>query len=456
MARPRKQTYTLEMYLKKIQEGDICNDADVQRNFVWKADQINELTVTVLTDDYIPPIILGEEPNSQLHVIDGGNRSGALISVRHLNYKITSSIENSIITYKKKVVTEDGIVWEDATFDIKGKTFEQFPDELKKKFDEYQIETVIHEDCDMKRISQLIKRYNNHTAMSVSQKAFTYIENYAKDIRKILRNTFFTECGGYTEKERSNGTVERVVIETMMCMNHVNEWKKQTKQISNYLNKNATKEDFDKLNNNLTRLSNVVGDEFKSLFTSKNSFIWLTLFNKFTELSMEDFRFVEFLRAFNDELKDKKVDGVAFSELDDKRNTKDKTMIISKLNTLESLMVEFLKEKESQEKKEILSIVQDCVSEEKTEDDVEFYETLLEDYSVEVDNESKLLDKINKPSLVSIICYACDKENDVLLARWIVDYFKKEDTYKLDQKENYLHMKRDFDEFVKINEAEVL
>ena len=34
MARPRRQTYTLEMYLDKVEEKDICNNADVQRHFV--------------------------------------------------------------------------------------------------------------------------------------------------------------------------------------------------------------------------------------------------------------------------------------------------------------------------------------------------------------------------------------------------------------------------------------
>lgn len=31
MARPRKQTYTLEMYLKKLKDQDIRLDQDVQR-----------------------------------------------------------------------------------------------------------------------------------------------------------------------------------------------------------------------------------------------------------------------------------------------------------------------------------------------------------------------------------------------------------------------------------------
>ena len=95
------------MYLKKIQRRKICNDADVQRNFVWKKEHMNELIVTVLTDDYIPPIILGEEENSQLHIVDGGCRSTALMAFRYGNYKITSSIENSVIPYQKKVADKD-------------------------------------------------------------------------------------------------------------------------------------------------------------------------------------------------------------------------------------------------------------------------------------------------------------------------------------------------------------
>ena len=115
MARPRKQTYTLERYLQQISEDDISNDADTQRNFVWGKESINELIVTVLTDDYIPPIILGEKEDSQLVIVDGGQRSFALTSFRNGNYKITSSIENSVIPYKKKVKDDNGKTkWEDG------------------------------------------------------------------------------------------------------------------------------------------------------------------------------------------------------------------------------------------------------------------------------------------------------------------------------------------------------
>lgn len=299
MARPRKQTYTLDMYLKKNRKGDIDNNADVQRNFVWNNEQINELIVTVLTDDYIPPIILGEESNSRLHIVDGGQRTAALIKYRYGNHKITASIENSIIHYKKKVVGEDGkIIYKDAVFDIKNKTFEKLPEELKEKFDEYQIETVIHESCDSFIISRYIKRYNNHVAMNTEQKAFTYIDKYASRIREILNSRFFVECNNYSEKDKTKGVVERIIVEAMMCMNHFDNWKTQPKPACKYLNNHATEEEFDMFTDNLHRLEKIITKDIKNIFNKKDSFIFLTLFDKFARLGLDDEKFAEFLREF--------------------------------------------------------------------------------------------------------------------------------------------------------------
>ena len=130
----------MEMYLKKMKNGDIDNSADTQRNFVWKPEQINGLIRTVLIDDYIPPIILAEEDNTRLHIADGGQRSAALNLFRYGNYKITSTVEDSIISYKKKVKLDDeSYSFEDANCDIKGKTYETLPPELQKMCDEYQL-----------------------------------------------------------------------------------------------------------------------------------------------------------------------------------------------------------------------------------------------------------------------------------------------------------------------------
>lgn len=453
MARPRKQVYTLEMYLRKNRKGEIDNKADVQRNFVWSNEQINELVVTVLTDDYIPPIILGEEENTKLHIVDGGQRTAALRRFREMNYKITSSIENSLIPYSKKIIDEDGSVsYEDAMFDIKNKTYERLPEELKEKFDEYQIETVIHEHCDSFKISRYIKRYNNHVAMNTDQKAFTYIDKFASRIRKILDSKFFVECNSFSEKDKTKGVVERVIAETIMCMYHFENWKKQAKSICKYLNDNATMEEFDTFADNLHRLENIVSDEIKGVFNKKDAFIFLTLFHKFTKLGIEDVKFAEFLKAFQCNLRTTRRNdsGLLFDEIKKNNSTKDKSIITQKLSMLESLMLEFLhigeeSTKENIDEEGFISAIVG-IDKEVLHEDMDFYnETLDRLESNAIKDGSKLLDKRNRLSLLAMMAYSY--KNDVDLDEWLMDYAAKNNTYFLDQKKNFNVMLESFKNF---------
>ena len=175
MPKIRKQTYTMSMFMEYIKDKDIRDDADVQRvSGQWSSEQKNELIMTVLTDGYIPPVFIGEDANRQKWLLDGLQRSSSLKLYRHGNYRISSAIRNSIITYRAKTKDENGdIVWEDAVFDIKNKTYEELPDELKKQFDSFQIDAIVFEECTMEKMSELIQVYNNHAPMNTTQKAFT-------------------------------------------------------------------------------------------------------------------------------------------------------------------------------------------------------------------------------------------------------------------------------------------
>lgn len=352
MAKMRKQTYTMSMFMEYVRDKDIRDDADVQRaGGQWTPEQINELIVTVLIDGYIPPIFIGEDMHSQKWLIDGLQRSTSLKMYRYGNYKVTSALRNSTVRYRAKltddrgkIVTDDNgdIIWEDAEFDIRNKTYEELPDELKKQFNSFQLDTIIFEECSMEKMSELIQIYNNHTPMNATQKAFTYISNYARDVRDILESRFFTDHSNFTEKEKLKGITERVVLESVMCMFHLPHWKKQAKQIGIYLNENSSKEEFEQLGENLRRLEKVVTEDIKDIFNSKDSFIWLTLFHRFCDLGMEDAAFAEFLRAFQAGLRNQTVDGKRFDEIDKGRGTKDKAVVIAKLQHLETLMREFL------------------------------------------------------------------------------------------------------------------
>lgn len=461
MPKIRKQTYTMSMFMEYIKDGDIRDDADVQRaSGQWSNEQKNELVMTVLTDGYIPPVFIGEDVNRQKWLLDGLQRSSSLKLYRHGNYRISSAIRNSIITYRAKTKDENGdIVWEDAVFDIKNKTYGELPDELKKQFDSFQIDAIIFEECTMEKMSELIQVYNNHAPMNTTQKAFTYVSNFARTVRGILESRFFVDCSNYTEKEKTKGVTERVVLETVMCMFHLDDWKKQAKQLGLYLNGHSSKEEFQKLSDNLQRLEQVMSEEAKELFNSKNSFLFLTLFDRFTKLGIDDHRFVEFLEEFQESLRWKRVGGVLFDEIDKGKGTKDKAVIISKLTMLESMMRSFLRKKAKktktaphlEHKATAKDIFKEYVDAEVEDGDIELFEIVADDVSEAMKGgHSEWIFEENRASFVALTGYAMKEETEDELKNWLPDYGRRKHGYGgSDQKRNYLHMKQDFERYLR-------
>ena len=442
MARPRRQVYTMSQYLENERDGYITNNVSIQRFPAWKP-IADGLAVTILTDDYIPPIILAEDGSGRTVIVDGGSRTTAFKMIRYGNYKIKSSVENPIIKYKKMDKDEDGnSVWYDAEFDIRNKTYEQFPKELQKKFNEYQVETVIHE-CDMDTINMYFRRYNVHTGMNANQKMFIYIPKFADKIRKITKRNFFLNCSDFSDNEKDKGVLERVVAESVMCIFHFDKWNKNGKKLATYLNENSSEEEFDTLNNNIERLENIVTEDTKTLFNSKDCFIWLTLFNKFTKTGLDDSKFGEFLVAFVGGLRNKFVKGKLFDKVDEVGSTKDKRVIDDKLHILESLMKEYLHIEDAKPLSDVEFISQnvDIPIADVIEDIQLYMDTLDELEEDHIRVGSKLLHNENRQSMLAIVAYAY--KNDIDLEEWMEEYASNNNTYFVDQKKNYLHMVED-------------
>jgi len=68
----------------------------------------------------------------------------------------------------------------------------------------------------------------------------------------------------------------------------------------------------------------------------------------------------------------------------------------------------------------------------------------------DIDKTSRLLDYQNEPSLVAIIAYSFI--NDITLDDWIKEYFSKNNMYFINQKKNYLHMKKDLENYIASDE----
>lgn len=349
----RKQTYSLEQYLKLMKAETIRSDPDCQRlSGQWNANMVNELIATVLTDDYIPPVILGEEVTNgitKLWIIDGLQRSSTLSMFRYGNTKITQNIDEPFIEYQRKVTDENGnvqrdgdgeIIWETVECDIRGKSYETLPEELKDRFKEYQFECAVHQSCDMTDIAKLVRRYNNHRAMNQAQRAFTYIDVFAREIREITRSGFFQNVYSLRGKDRINGNLERIVGNMVILCYYPNKYRKDTKEAFKWLNENGTMADFANLEKLLNRLTDCleVTPEIRNLFVQKNAYIFVAAFKEFTELGKSDRLFNDFLHWFVAEGMEMELDGQTWDTLNEDRATCDAYVIRGKLNYITGLM----------------------------------------------------------------------------------------------------------------------
>ena len=81
-------------------------------------------------------------------------------------------------------------------------------------------------------------------------------------------------------------------------------------------------------------------------------------------------------------------------------------------------------------------------------DDLEDYEDTLDKLlDNTIKDGSRLLDEQNRPSLLAMMIYSYKEDKD--LDEWMSDYAKKNNTYFVDQKKNFLHMKNSFEQYIK-------
>lgn len=456
----REQAIALSSYLKSVNSEDISENQDVQRMFCWDNPAINELIVTVLTEDYIPPIILGEEELggdlTQQYIVDGIQRTTALNKFRHMNWKTTKSFENSVIQYQAKMRDDEGhlikdkdgsILWENREFDIKNKTFEQLPDELKKKFDDYQIRIVIHQNCTMQEISKLVRRYNRNKSMGSNQKALTWIPTYARKIKNITNNEFYKNCVSYSKSMRKNGTYEQTVANSVMATFHLNDWKKTPNDRNEYLEENSSFDEFEKVNEYGNRIAKVCGNKFQNIFVFKDILCWIATFDKFTKLGVKDNKFAEFVNALVNDLHDKVIGEWSYDLLDKEAGTSDKKIIQAKIDIYTALMMDYLHiDTETltiNPEETTLSFVQENANPYATEEDIEFYRDMVED-CVKVDEP---VYQQCERAVIAIMAYACTKEQDEEFEKWIQKY-RNQTNFSPSQKTNFTYMKNSFDKYV--------
>ena len=482
----KRDTYMVSKLCGMIARGDLRDNHPQQRKSgQWDNATRDNFIVTVIKNEDFDPIKICEQLTDEgivLWLIDGLQRSTTIENYKSGKFKLGRNIDPCTIEYQEAVKVDGKTVYQNVSYDLRGKAYKDLPEKLKEDFDNCPVDVRKHLDCTDEEVGRHIIRYNSGRAMVVAQKISAYMHNTAKYVKKLSGHAFFNDCANYSDTKDKNGEIDKVVSESVMGLNFFDSWNKQAQKIGKHLNENATEEMFNSFESYLDRLLEVVTPDTGKLFTPKNALLWFMLFDRFTKNGLSDDKFQLFLENY-EELKKVKVEVeheyekkgsgektniLSFSELDACKSTKDKGVILDKLHILETVMNEFLHINNNNEEKSIEKV--ETANEEITEDDglevyiseitgidvdtlrenLDWYISMLEGENGLEDrcirDDSRLLDRDNRLSLLAMVAYAESKEEN--LDEWLTEYAKNNDEYLFDQEKNYLQMKQDFDKYL--------
>lgn len=355
----RMDKFPLGSLLDDMRDGKINKKHILQRKpFQWTERQKNKFLTRILNGQPIPEIVICEQiikGKKKAHLIDGLQRLSYSDLFRADGIVIKSDgAEFYEVPYREYKYDADGNVlldeegdalFEEKIFNVIGKKFSEFPPFLKERFNKFNINVTTYFNCTDDQIAYHIRNYNNQEGMNKSQYEFTGIDmNIAGKIKDISENHpfFKDDYGKYTTKNKVKGDIDKVVVESIMAINFLNDWKKEIKDSFAFVNDHAEYIMFESFKDSLDRLCKIVDKEIKNMFTATNSPVWFAVFERFKTLGIPDKRFKDFVKYADGSLNSLEVDGKLFKDTYKSRNTRDKSIVVGKVNGLVTLMHEFL------------------------------------------------------------------------------------------------------------------
>lgn len=460
--------------IKKIDNYTIRFDHPLQRSSdQWNPTMKGNMISDILQRNPLPSLTFAEQIINGISIIwdlDGKQRCTNAYDFYNNKFKISKNVRRWNISYQAKIKDENGKPVLDSNgfpmserreFDIRNKYFSDLPEELQDVFVDYNFEIVQYFNCSSEDIAYHIERYNDGRPMTKPQKGIIKLgEDFASIVKSISSMPFFKEHGNYTVSAANNGTINRIVVESIMATNFIEDWNKEQSEICEFIKNHATPEMFDNFEDVVNRITESGNEDAFEMFNARDSFIWFGLFGRFVKLEKEDKEFFEFMAEFSQSLHSKVINGRSYDEVCiDKENgktksTKDKQIVIQKMSVLEDLMYEYFGiNKECYVSSDVIDpeiFIAENVGLEihDVKNDMDCYEETLTNLESNcVRDGSKLLDIANRLSLLAMVAYSY--KNDIDLDEWLEEYAANNNTYFMDQRKNYSYMVNDFNQYQK-------
>ena len=344
MERYKNVQFTVASLLKKLSTMNIRTDFPSQRLPVaWPLKVKSDLITSILYGDAIMPITLAEQEcggHLQTWVTDGGHRLSSIREYVNDGFKISSTAEMTDVEYSEIQKDDNGnpifdeknnVVYVSKVYSVKGKRFSQLPDVLKDKILDYEISAIKYMSCSDEDIERLLRLCNNAKPMTAAQRGITFAgTQVAKHIKGLSKHSFFKDKCGIRAADFNNGTIDRIVAETIMTINYPNNWNSKNELNHMFLSEHATNENFDELCILLDELYKIIPEnwEYSKELNSKELFIILTNYSQFSSLSNNKKQYIDFLNKWFEEYRYNEYE--MFAET----GTKSKTKVLGRISIM--------------------------------------------------------------------------------------------------------------------------
>lgn len=320
----------------------------------WDKSQTSNLIRRTLEEKPIPDIFIAQQDDPEHKgctiswLIDGKQRITTMERFINNKFRIHIGVRNPIITYqgytpetkiknKKEIVVrtknktmiykvdEDGNkIFGEQSFDIRGKNFDELPDELQKRILDYNIKAIILYDCTNEDIQNEIRDYNSGSKMNAAQIGVNACgAECATVIRELSNHGFIKDCCDFSQKQDNQSIVMRAVQESFMTTYFIKNWEKEPEKIGEFLKENLTQEHIDEMTEIYDLLERIIPheDDIVGFFTFKEFFIIVQNFEHFLSATKNDMQYElscysDFIKAWVRELVKEPYDEVPVCDND--------------------------------------------------------------------------------------------------------------------------------------------
>lgn len=200
-----KDSWSVNSFCKRYQNGEINFDNPIQRGVVWnKKDSslyIHSLLYDILI--YQKPFLISQKENGW-DVLDGKQRGTSLIKFIN-NELVLTGLEN-----------EPPIVVKGEEISLNRKSFKYLPEELQMKILDFQIEIAMLEDAPVEIEALFFERSNSGRAMAKTDLARSHNRSI-ETVKDIAKHKIFSVM--FSPKALEKLPEDEIVIKTWQAIN---------------------------------------------------------------------------------------------------------------------------------------------------------------------------------------------------------------------------------------------